>query len=442
MTQQHGPAQVPCPSISPMSRRRFLGAAGASLLALPGCRAVKPSGSIELRFWNGFTGPDGRTMLRLVKRFNESQHDVRVSMQRIEWAIYYNKLLVAGLDGRAPDVFVSHASAMARLAEGGFLSPVDDLLAADRPLAGADFDANVLAAVRRDGQTWGVPLDVHPIGMYYNRKLLLSAGLRHPDGTARPPSTGAGFVEALRRLRRPDPRLQDNVWGFVFTWLRTNVYSAMRQWGGDIFAANGRDVILDSDSNAAALEYLVELIREEDLIARPQDGGGFIGFRQGRVGMVFEGIYMLSELRRQSDLDFGAAPLPQLGPRPAAWADSHVLCIPSELAPQRRAAAGRFVAFLSDNALDWAEAGQVPVRPSQRHAARFQAMEVQRAFARQLGEIAYLPRVPFVLEYQTVFDQMAERALRGSAPPRTCLKDAANELRRLVDLYEARRRRA
>lgn len=39
---------------------------------------------VTIRFWNGFTGPDGRTMLRLVQRFNRENRGVHVIMQRME----------------------------------------------------------------------------------------------------------------------------------------------------------------------------------------------------------------------------------------------------------------------------------------------------------------------------------------------------------------------
>jgi multiple sugar transport system substrate-binding protein len=64
-------------------------------------------------FWNGFTGPDGRTMLALVRRFNEENPDVQVTMQRMAWATYYNKLFV-GLGGRAPEISVLQSDAFAR----------------------------------------------------------------------------------------------------------------------------------------------------------------------------------------------------------------------------------------------------------------------------------------------------------------------------------------
>ena len=73
-------------------------------LLLVSCGAGK-QGKQTVRFWNVFTGPDGRTMLKLIKRFNQENPDIHVIMQRMDAATYYNKLFVAGLGGRAPEVF-------------------------------------------------------------------------------------------------------------------------------------------------------------------------------------------------------------------------------------------------------------------------------------------------------------------------------------------------
>src|SRR5687767_10795549 len=97
-------------------------------VAISGCDAGDVTGDdkVTLRFWNGFTGPDGRTMLALVKRFNEQNADVHVVMQRMEWGTYYNKLFVSNLGGRAPQVFVVHTDNLTRFHRAGFLRPMDD----------------------------------------------------------------------------------------------------------------------------------------------------------------------------------------------------------------------------------------------------------------------------------------------------------------------------
>src|SRR5690606_12688405 len=109
-------------------------------MLISACDVGPQQNKIEVRFWNGFTGPDGRTMLALVKQFNEENPDVRVTMQRMEWVTYYNKLFVAGLGKRAPEVFVIHTDALIRFIDAGFIRSLDDLIAAHESLPVKDFD--------------------------------------------------------------------------------------------------------------------------------------------------------------------------------------------------------------------------------------------------------------------------------------------------------------
>src|SRR5947207_14010623 len=133
-----------------VTRRTLLTGLIASPLLLAGCGGSR-SRQVSLPFWNGFTGPDGRTMLRLVKRFNRQNPDVHVLMQRMDWSTYYNKLFVAGLGHRAPELFVIHTRAMVRFARAGFCRPNDDLVAGPEGLDTADLDPNVWRGVEYEG---------------------------------------------------------------------------------------------------------------------------------------------------------------------------------------------------------------------------------------------------------------------------------------------------
>ena len=405
-----------------------------------GCDAVDPSADkVTLRFWNGFTGPDGRTMLALVRRFNEQNPDVHVVMQRMEWGTYYNKLFVSNLGGRAPQVFVVHSDNLTRFNRAGFLRPMDDVTGAGG-IDANDFDANVWAAVERDGRHMGIPLDIHTIGMYYNKALFRRAGIVDANGEPKPPTNREEFVDALRKLTRDEngDGVKDT-YGLAFTWLRTNAYTLIRQWGGDILTRDGKTVVLDQPEAAAGMQFAVDMIEKEKVIMAPENlstfGGAFIGFRQGKLGIVFEGIYMLPELRRQKDLDFGAAPVPQLGPHNAAWASSHVLCLRSDLEGRELDAAKRFVKFLSDNSLDWAEGGQIPVRKSLRDTDQFRAMTAQNEFSKQIPHAAYYPPSPFINEYHAEFDPAVERILRRSQTPEQAFAAAAARIRDVFERY-------
>lgn len=371
-------------------------------------------------------------MLALVRRFNHENPGVKVIMQRMDWGTYYNKLFVAGLGGRSPEVFVVHTDSLQRFVGSGLVRPVDDAVA-DAGVDVGDIDNNVWSAVEHGGRHYAVPLDIHLLGMYYNRRLFAAAGID------RPPTNRAEFLDALRRLKRDDNSDgRPEQWGFVFTWMRTNCYALVRQNGADLFSPDGGRATLASPGAVEAIAFASDLIRSERLAPGPENFDAWIGFRQGRVGIVFEGIYMLPELQRQADLDFGAAPLPVLLDRPAAWANSHNLCLRADLKGDELVVAMRFVKFLSDNSLEWAAGGQVPVRKSLRQGEAFateKRFEAQRAFAAQIPYAAYMPAVPFVFEYLVEFDLAIEQALRGSLPAETAMRSAQARVERIIARY-------
>lgn len=387
---------------------------------------------VVIRFWNGFTGPDGRTMLALVQRFNNENPDVQVIMQRMEWGTYYNKLFVAGLGGRSPEVFVVHTDSLRRFVGAGLVKPLDADLAMAKFDVG-DFDPNVWSAVEHQGRHYAVPLDVHLLGMYYNRKLFAEAGITDA------PRNLAEFLDALRKLKKDsnnDGRPEQ--WGFVFTWMRTNCYALIRQNGGDVLERDGSRATLSDRKAVEAIEFASDLIRKEKLAPGPENFDAWIGFRQGKVGIVFEGIYMLPELQRQTDLDFGAAPLPVLFDQPAAFGNSHNLCLRSDLIGAEHLASMRFVKFLSDSSLEWSAGGQVPVRRSLRESNAFKSearFAAQREFAKQIPYAAYMPSVPFVFEYLVEYDLAIEQSLRGSSAPETALSNASARIENVIERY-------
>ncbi len=429
-----------------MARRRGIGFRLAVLvclaLLLPACTSPREEVRI-IRFWNGFTGPDGRTMLRMVRRFNRENPDVRVLMQRMDWATYHNKLFVAGLGGRAPEVFILYPSMLPRFMQADFLRPLDDLVDGPNGIDAEDFVPAVWDAVSIDGRHYSIPLDIPTIGMYYNKKLFREAGIVDEHGEPRPPTGRTDFLEAARALTRDfDGDGRPDQWGYGFTWFRINVMALMKQWNGELFSPDGKTCVLAGPENVDCLRFCHDLIEEERVAPPPQDFASWIGFRQGKIGMVFEGIWMVAELEKQTDLECGYAPLPCLGSQPAAWATSHTLCMRRGLDPADAEAAWRFIRFLSDNALEWAAGGQIPARRSQIASPPFQAMEAQAVFARQLSYVHFDPPVPFILEFLTEYDAAVERALRGSMSPEASLRVAAENTDAAVRRYYDMRARA
>lgn len=399
-----------------------------------GCRKVPPviDEPGVVRFWNGFTGPDGATMERIVRQF-ERETGLRVKMQIIPWATYYDKLTLSLAYGGAPDVFICHANRLAEFARYGVMRPLDDLVAEDRAFPLNDILPNILEAARYKGTLCGLPLDCHPQGLYYNEKLFREAGIVDAQGQARPPANLQEFLDTARKLTRDtngDGR--PDRWGFAFTWLRTNWITFISQFGGSILTADLRASAINQPANVEATQLMTDLITRYRIAPRPEGFDSWMGFRQGRVAMAIEGIYMLSSLEEQTGLEYAGAPVPLFGRKMAAWGGSHILCMPKDMPDARARMAWRFMRYLSDHSLDWAAGGQIPVRASLLKHPRFQAMPVQREFAKELPYVVFEPASHKSTEIMPFYDAAVEAALLSIKTPREALDEAHRRISQVM----------
>ena len=385
----------------------------------------------ELSFWNGWTGPDGVAMLQVIRRFNEENPDVEVSMQRIAWATYYNKLMVAEMNQRGPEVFVIHASTLPRMFRAGFVSDVSDLYTGRGGFTQGDFDPYVLDQVKFGKEMIGLPLDIHPQGMYVNADILKQAGIVDDHGDPRAPQNRDEFMRVVTSTMKASGDASASTWGYsLFNW-RENFMTLLPQFDGGYFTKDGR-ADLANPGNVAALSFLVDLANRK-LLSPPENQSGWVGFRQNKVAMIFAGVFMLGDLLRLEDVHYIGAPIPVIGNHPGTLADSHILCIKTALSPEKREAAERFIRYLSANSIEWAAAGQVPARKSMRAKPEFQKMQVQSAFAKEIPYMRYPPRTTVLFELEFELDHATEMALRRQASPKEALENATVNLQKVLD---------
>ncbi len=425
-----------------MSRRRasfnihglLLGLAALVVLAgglrffLSGGAAA--TGKTRIAFWNGFTGPDGIVMLKIIENFNRQNPDVEVVMQRIPWATYYNKLTVAGSDGRGPEIFVVHADALARIRRAGFVEDVTDFYEGGLPKS--DFDKSVIEQVDFDGRSFAVPLDIHPQGLYLNKQMLRDAGFVDAQGEPKAPKTREEFMDLMKRTtKEAGGSLKEKQWGFALTGWGPNFRSLVPQFGGGYVDQDGNPT-LNRSENVKAMQFLGDLTAEK-LVPPPDNGLGWFGFRTKRAAMVWDGVFMLGDLIRLNDLEYMGAPLPAIGGKDGTLANSHLLCLKKNLSAKKREGAARFVSYLSDHSLEWAAAGQVPCRKSVRDNPEFIKMQVQSAFAEQIPTMLYPPRTPVIFEFMLEVDRATEKVLRGQATAKEALDEAQKTSQTVID---------
>lgn len=406
---------------------------------LGGCARQGPEGAslvekhgnkIVIDFWNGFTGPDGKTMEKMVKQFQAQNRDVEVRMQIIPWGTYYDKLTLSLAYGGAPEVFIMPAARLPEFAAFDTLKPIDSLLATGGPpLKSEQFAPVPWRASFYKGRQLALPLDVHPIGLYYNTKLFEEAGIVDENGKAKPPRTLQEFLDAARKITKDTNKDgRPDQWGFVFTNQRSNWLTFTGQFGGSILSPDLTTCVIDSDANRKASQLMHDFIYKYKIAPRPEGVDAWLAFRQGKVGMAMEGIYMLTSLQEQKGLHFAGAPVPQFGPQGAVWGGSHLLSQPNGIAPEASRAAWRFMRFLSDNSYEWATGGQVPARLSIQRSPQFAALSVQAQFARQLPVVQYESLSPRANAIFPFVDPAIEAVLLDLQTPEAALKDSQRRI--------------
>ncbi|MGB8955136.1 MAG: ABC transporter substrate-binding protein [Tumebacillaceae bacterium] len=416
-----------------MSRVAIASLLGASLL-MTACSNDKDAsapaagGEITLEFWNGFTGPDGNDMKKIVDAFNqENDGKIEVKTQTMKWDQFYDKIRTVVSSGNAPDVAVMHLDQMPRMASKGVLTPLDDLLA-DANLKKEDFIPQVWDAGIYEGKRYSVPLDVHPIALYYNVDLLKKAGFD------KPPATLEDFVK-IGKATTMDTNGDGtpDQWGFGMPTLwpsQLMYYSALRQFGGESVTPDGKTALYNDEKGVKALQTLVDIVQKDKISPEKiQQDGEVTLFRQGKLAMTINGIWMINGFKEQKDLNFAAAPIPQFGDTKATWANSHNFVIPKQKKedPQKTKAAMQFINYVTSHSLDWAKAGQIPAKNSVRDSAEFKALKEQSAIAEQVPYLVFPPASPTYVDVWVPAEQAVNKALLGQMQPKPALDEAKDK---------------
>ena len=371
---------------------------------------------LQLAFWNGFTGGDAPSMRKLVADFNASHPNIHIVMNSIRWDDFYRKVPVAVSAGVGPDVGVMQQHQLSTSAARGVVVPLDALVE-QFGLREQDFFPLAWRGGVFRGQRYGVPLDVHPLGMFYNRGAFEKAGIQEP------PATGEALSEALARLKRSGmehPFWMPTQWPAHFMF-----ESLLWQFGGEPFSADATQATFASDAGVQAIQWMTGMYRDGYSPTAVGLDAHWNALNNGTNAMAWDGVWMVHNVK---DVPGGAgvAPLPRIGPRPAAWANSHHLVIFGRpVLDAARVQAGMvFLDWLSQHSLEWARAGQVPARNSVRESPEFAALPAQATFARELPYVHLLPTEPGIGDLQDDTLLFAVDAALRAREPREALETA------------------
>ena len=248
---------------------------------------------------------------------------------------------------RAPDIFLSGANDLEWLRAAKATQDVDKMLSDRNIDFGDGYERVGLEAFSADSALQCMPVDVSPLVVYYNARLVHLAKIRQPG--QKPPSSDEGwrmsdFATAARQAS---------------TGANRGVYVApdLHQIAPFVFSGGGQVVDdtadptrLDLSSGASqdAMRQLLQVVRNPALTFTSKQlakRDAVARFKAGHLGMILGHRSLTPELRQHEGLIFGVMPMPRLG-TPATTADISGFCVRPDI--DNESAVADVLAYLVD----------------------------------------------------------------------------------------------
>lgn len=412
---------------------------GAAACGSTNATSKDANGTVTLTMWHGFTGSDGPALEQVIKDFNSSQKEVKIVSKVYPWDSLYDKFLTSVTSNSAPQIVAMSNSRLSQYAAKKALQPTDDFYKDTKYM-----DTNVLAksavnASVYDGTNYGVPLNIGPIMLYWNKDLFEKAGL-DPE---KPPTTWDEFAEYAKKLTVDDngdgkPEQYAIAIGDHET---VPIYpSFLVQAGGGIVSKDGKKSILDNKKTLSAAKYWVDLVKSENITPLAMSGADADQlFQSGKAAMELNGPWLTTGLT-EAKLNFGVGlPFKDKESSPqTVMTDSVSYAIPRTDTEEEKAAAYKFFAYWNskEGQVTWANnSGFPPVRDdidagklTNKYTPIFGSSEVLKSM------VMYMPGVPVNQHIdQDIFIPALQKALSGSGDVDDLFGQASKDIQSALD---------
>ncbi len=422
----------------PVTRRGFLGAVGAlgGAVALAACGgkstppgAAGPTGSaaggasysgpaVKLAFWNGWTGADGDFAKQMVDQFNKANPNVQVQMNVYQWADFFQKLPAAVQSGNGPDVSVMHIDDIPTQAAQQVIVPIDAIAQALN-LSSSQFAPAVWNGGMYNDKRYGIPIDVHNLGLFYNQDLFDKAGI------SAAPTNENEYLDALDKLKSKG--IQGS-WVSPFQFTGGFMFqSLLWQFGGDLYNSDNTQATWDSDAGVRALSWMVDLISKGYSPKNVGQDADYLALKNSKNAMNWQGIWQVNDVNKLTSPKIGLAPLPKIGSQGGVWGNSHQFVLPRNGSndSNKQAAARYFIHWFTQNEAEWAQSAKVPAETSLQSSAEFTKLTDLKPFAQEVPDVHFPPSVAGIGDATAKLYDAIQSAVLGKSDPAGALRSSA-----------------
>jgi multiple sugar transport system substrate-binding protein len=287
-----------------------------------------------------------------------------------------------------------------------------------------------------------VPLDTHPIVLYYNKDLLEAAGLLDENGLPKGMDSREGFTATLQALKDNGVKFPLGSVTADGNFMFRTVYSLVGQQGGELLT-DGEFLAGDNGEKLAnALGVLAEWT-SAGLQSTYTDYPATVAlFTSGEAAMMINGVWevpTMTDLNAQGKLfNWGAVELPVIFDQPSTYADSHSFALPmnqgKEMTAEKRAAVLTAISWIEKNSLLWATAGHIPAYGPVTASPEYAAMQPNATYSSLTANMIFDPKSPLAGVAGPIFDVMSTYfvpTLNGEMDPAEAVESIKEELNAL-----------
>jgi multiple sugar transport system substrate-binding protein len=322
------------------------------------------------------------------------------------------------------------------------LRPIAPAELAAAGLRGQDYLPRQWAKAQYQGATYAVPLDVHPLVLYYNKTLAGKAGLLDAAGRLKPIEGVDALTDAFRSATERTGQRGLTMESSQSSYAIWRLWLSMLAQQNVTVIANGRFTY--GPAGAATLARIGDWFTKGYAQAGLDYPASTSQFMGGGAAFMLNGVWEVPELVRATKagtlgFEYGIVPLPKMYGNASTWADSHAFALPAnpghEPSPEKVKAVLRFIAYVSQHSLGWAEGGHIPAYKPVAESAAAQSLMPNALYAQAANDVVYDPDGWYMGAagpLEAIASKFLPAALYGYLTPERAVHKFETEAARLV----------
>ena len=284
----------------------------AAALVLSGCTAAQSgSGDHKITFMGWGSDTEIAVFKDMIAQYEDKYPDVTVEYITVPAADFQTKLQTMIASNKTPDVFYLAPENVMPFADSGIIADLSAYVDDNELFEADNVWSKALDMYRYDGTTpgvgasYGLPKDIGPFALAYNKDLFDAAGVTAPD--PEDPWTWDEFIDAAKKLTSGSG--DDKVYGSAPYSLESAVWSN----GGDWLNADHTEVTVTDPAFVEALQWVADLSLVEGVVPTSEEESSlpsFQRFMEGKTAMMGVGPWNQGGFWADADFTWDLMPWP------------------------------------------------------------------------------------------------------------------------------------